>query len=116
MAKIALLYLNKKYGQQYTTIIKLIHQLYGYRKECVTVHDIGDINGLYVYPYRVMKEEFDFTTSRITLLFKKMMENGHVLHKNIGSISIYKIDYENEEIINSGLVDPYKLTGDLNIE
>lgn len=110
MGKLPLLQITKKHGVQYATILKLVHQLYGRKLECVAVYSVGNLSGLFVYPYRILQEEFDFNPSQITRIFKSMTGNGHLIKESLGSITLYRIDYSHADIVSAGIVDPYLIT------
>lgn len=105
--------ITRRYGRTVKIFVEFIHKLYVAGQECVELIDIKGLpSGIYVYPYRFFTEELAYTPTQISSVMKKIHEEGLMEKVSFSKTPLYRINYDNKDIIDAGLSDPSFLLKD----
>ena len=108
--------LRARYGKTPAMFVQHIHRLCKAMEQVITVRKvIGAEDGTYVYPYPYFMQEQGFTATHCNMVLKQLRDKDLVCRVALGKTPFYRLNYQNQEIIDSGFEDPNELTKDIAI-
>lgn len=99
--------LQKAYGKTPALFVQTIHRLYCSGKQTVKIEKLTNVkSGTYIYPYTYFRENLGFTDIHVSMVLKRLRDAELLLYVKIGGTPFYKLNYANQQIIDSGLEEP----------